>query len=466
MITDIIDVFNGINHSETIKKYYNSNKCKEKEKNIFITIIANTRTLDLKADNLQLGLSWFKALKSLVLKVKSKEEKKIEKQMLLEAAKIKNIITSIWKNSILPKWINYGDYLLYKIHKKKNDLSNLQLNNINTSSVIHDDKMSLLQKVELISKEVENNKILSEYDFFKLYNFGLPNFVRRNLWKILIGNPCNISEILYNSYMVQVESVNFDTIDMKYHEDVNEVFSCDYTINQMLVDIIKIKDMFLCELISRKLEQNVIMLQTYKIIRTFFLIRNDITYNKNIIPLTFIFLILGENEFNTFSNVFNLICGTNTIKYLLGDEQFIKSSTLFFNALIEKKIPNISKHFKKLEITTKLYLIPWLEEIFTCTLNFQILLRVLDLYLLNGDYILYQVGLTIIKIQEEVLLNSTISEVFKLLKRLPNTYKEEFVLENIKLFKDIREDYFSWNKENILGAQKQLFYEDIYKEEE
>jgi hypothetical protein len=266
--------------------------------------------------------------------------------------------------------------------------------------------------------------------------------------------------------MVQVESVNFDTIDMKYHEDVNEVFSCDYTINQMLVDIIKIKDMFLCELISRKLEQNVIMLQTYKIIRTFFLIRNDITYNKNIIPLTFIFLILGENEFNTFSNVFNLICGTNTIKYLLGDEQFIKSSTLFFNALIEKKIPNISKHFKKLEITTKLYLIPWLEEIFTCTLNFQILLRVLDLYLLNGDYILYQVGLTIIKIQEEVLLNSTISEVFKLLKRLPNTYKEEFVLENIKLFKDIREDYFSWNKENILGAQKQLFYEDIYKEEE
>ena len=208
------------------------------------------------------------------------------------------------------------------------------------------------------------------------------------------------------------------------------------------------------------------MLQTYKIIRAFFFIRNDITYNKNIIPLIFIFLILGENEFNTFLNIFNLICGTNSIKYLLGDEEYIKKCVLFFNELIKKKLPRVYEHFKKLEITTELYLIPWFEEIFTGTLSYKILCRVLDLYLLNGDYILYQVGLTIIKLQEEDLLNSTISEVFKLLKRLPNIYKEEYVLESIKEFKDIEKDYFSWNKENILGSQKQLLYQDFYKEEE
>ena len=298
-----------------------------------------------------------------------------------------------------------------------------------------------------------------------MYNLGLPYFVRRNIWKFLIGNSCNISQVLYNTFVDQVEIVNFDTIDIKYHEDVNEVFSCDYTINQMIIDIIKIKDLFLCELISKKLEQNVVMLQTYKIIRAFFFIRNDITYNKNIITLTFIFLILGENEFNTFSNVFNFIFCTNSIKYLLGDEQFIKSSVLFFNQLIKKKIPRVYEHFKKLEITTELYLIPWFEEIFTGTLSYKILLRVLDLYLLNGDYILYQVGITLIKIQEEDILNSTISEVFKVLRRLPNKYKEEFVLEYMKEYQDIKKEYFHWNKENILGAQKILLYQYIYKEE-
>ena len=113
MISDIIDVYNGINHSETIQKYINSKKNKENEKNNFITIISNTRQIDLKADNLQLALSWFKALKSLVLKLKNKEEKKIEKQIYINTARLNNKIEIIWKDSILPKWINYGDYLLF-----------------------------------------------------------------------------------------------------------------------------------------------------------------------------------------------------------------------------------------------------------------------------------------------------------------------------------------------------------------
>ena len=465
MISDIIDVFNGINHSENMQKYFNAHK--EKEKNNYITIISSTRQIDLKSDDLQTALSWFKALKSLIVKLKIIEEKKNEKKAYIKNTKLKNKIEMIWKNSILPKWVNYGEYLLFKMHEKKNDIYNLKYNeNINTSSQIIDEKISLSKKLEIIIKEIESNKILSGPDFFALYNLGLPFFVRRKVWKFLIGNPTNISKNLFDTYASQVETVNFDTIDMKYHEDINEVFSSDYIINQMLIDIIKIKDLFLCELIDRKIEQNVAMAQTYRIIRTFFFIRNDINYNKNLIPLIFIFLILGENEFNTFSNIFNLISGTNSIKYLLGDEQFIKKSVLFFNQLIEKRIPRVYEHFKKLEITTELYLIPWFEEIFTGTLNYKILLRVIDLYLLNGEYILYQIGLSIIKIQEEDILNSTISEIFKKLRRLPNIYKEEFFLEYIKEFQDIKEKYFAWNKENILGEQKQMLYQDFYEEEE
>ena len=466
MINDIINVFNGINHSEALQKYFNSNK--EKEKNNFITIVSSTRQIDLKADNLQSALSWFKALKSLVLKIKNKEEKKNEKQMYINTTKIKSKIENIWKNSILAKWGDYGDYLLFKVHEKKNDLYNLKLvdKNITSTTQINEEKITIVRRIELLSKEIDNKKKLSENDFFALYDLGLPFFVRRKIWKFLIGNPCNISQILYNSYITQVENVNFDVIDIKYHENVNEVFSCDYIINQMVVDIVKIKDLFLCELISKKLEQNLVMLETFKIIRVFFMIRNDLTYNKNIIPLIFIFLILGENEYNTFCNIFNLICGTNIIKYLLGDEQFIKSSVLFFNNLIKEKVPRVFEHFKKLEITTELYLIPWFEEIFTSTLNYTLLLRVLDLFLLNGDYILYQVGLAIINIQEEDILNSTISEIFKILRRFPYKYKEEGFMEYMNQFSYIKQKYFSWNKENILGEQKQLLYQDFYIEEE
>ena len=466
MISDIIDVFNGIDHSEIIQNYFRANK--EKEKNNFITIISKTRQIDLKADNLQSALAWFKALKSLVIKLKNKEEKKYEKQNVINNAKLKNKIGLIWKNSILPKWGEYGDYILFKNHEKKNDLFGLKFvhKNRNINNIINVEKISTSKKIELILKETENKKILSEHDFFILYNLGLPSFIRPKLWKFLIGNPSNISKKLYDSYVAEVEIVNFESIDTKYHEDINEVFSCDYIINQMIIDIIKIKDLFLCELLSSKTEQNKAMLNAYRITRTFFALRNDLTYNKNIIPLIFIFLILGEDEFSTFSNIYNLICGTNIIKYLLGDEHFIKNSILFFIELISQKAPRVWEHFKKLEITAELYLIPWFEEVFTSTLNYKILLRVLDLYLLNGDYFLYQVGLTIIKIQEEDILNSTISEVFRILRRLPNKYKEDFFLDYIKEFNDVKEKYFSWNKENILGEQKQLLFQDFYDEEE
>ena len=51
--------------------------------------------------------------------------------MYINNTKLKNRIENIWKNSILPKWGEYGDYLLFKTHEKKNDLHNLKLTDKN-----------------------------------------------------------------------------------------------------------------------------------------------------------------------------------------------------------------------------------------------------------------------------------------------------------------------------------------------
>jgi hypothetical protein len=70
-IKDINDIYNGIDIAElspSIKKYIKANPNEEKYLNNFISILYNNskESLDLKSDNLENTILWFKALKSLV----------------------------------------------------------------------------------------------------------------------------------------------------------------------------------------------------------------------------------------------------------------------------------------------------------------------------------------------------------------------------------------------------------------
>ena len=97
---------------------------------------------------------------------------------------------------------------------------------------------------------------------------------------------------------------------------------------------------------------------------------------------------------------------------------------------------------------------PWFEKLFTQAIDYNILLHVFDLYLVNGEYILFQTAITIIKLLEDDLLNLTISEVFKILKILPKKYTELDFFEKFKNYNGIKEEFITWNKNNVLSLQQ------------
>ena len=452
LITDIFDVFNGIEHSENIKKYIKSNPKEAKEKNNFITIISNRKQINLKSDSLQTSLLWYKALKSLVLKTKNENMKKNSKALNEQNTQFKLQLEELWKDFILPKWNIYGNYILMKL-KKKNKIK------------INKEEDSPKKNIDSIIKDVESDKNLEYSEFFDFFYLGLPSFCRGTIWKLLIGNSCFITETLYENYLAQVEPQNFNDFDIKYHEDINTIFNREYNINQMITDVIKGKDIFLSELINLKIDQEKIMNETYSILRVFFLIRNDLVYKKSIVPLIYVFLMVDENEYNAFCNVYNLICNSDIIKLYIGDEDYINKNIIFFRDLVKKYLPKIHEHFTNLEIDHELYFIPWISEIFSSSMSFKLLLRVLDLYLLNGEYILFQIGLSILSVQEDDLLDLAISEIFKLLKRLSSKYKEDFFLEKMKSFDGVKDEYNKWKNENELGTQKLQLFQAIFNDD-
>jgi hypothetical protein len=451
LIADIIDVFNGIEHSETIKKYVKANPKESEEKNCFITIITNKRKMSLKSNSLETALIWYKALKSLVLKKKNENIKKYSKTLNEMNVQFKIQLEELWKDYILPKWNIYGNYILTKL-KKQNELQDKKDSNN-------------LKNIDAIIKEIENDKNLEYADFLQFFYLGLPTFCRGTIWKLLIGNPCSITEALYKNYLPNVENENFSTFDIQYHEDNNTIFNTEFNINQMITDIIKTKDFFLADLIKLKIEPNKIMGECYNILRIFFLMRSDLIYKKSIVPLIFVFLMVEEKEYHAFCNIYNLICNSDIIKFYIGNEDFIKKNMDLFSRLVKKYLPRIHEHFNNLEIAHELYFIPWICEIYSSSLSYKLLLRVLDLFLLNGTSILFQIGITFLAIQQNNLLDLTISEIFKLLKRLSSKFSEEAFLKKMKSFNSIKDDYNKWKNEDELGGQKLQLFQSIFNDD-
>ena len=456
-IKNIIDVYNGINHSHNanLLKYIKNNPSEEQFSGNFISLIfkSDKDQVDLMSDDLESALRWFKAFKSLILLQGNKRNKYAK---AYENA-IRRKTEETW-NNLLNKWNVYGKYLIMKLMERNRFIQKDEKQNSNSNSGFTNKEILMFLK-NINGKKLSKDKELDYNEFFKVYYFGLPNLIRNKIWQILIGNPCGILTNTYELVKKQVPKINFSELEIS---NTNKNYCQDYISNKIINEIIKSKDLFINneEEKSDNVDLNPTMNKIYNIARSFYVLRPDIPYNKSIISIIFLFLCIFDNESNTFCNVVNLIC-SNELKIFIGDENEIKNYCSFFNILLKKYLDKIEKHFTKLEIVPQLYIVPWFEELFTRTLCVKLSCHVFDLFLIYGEVILYQTSLAIIKMLEEELLNLTVSEVFKALERFPENISEVEFISNIKKYSCIKKEFFDWKLTNELGIQKTDLFEII-----
>ena len=471
-IIDINEVYNGIDiaeHSSLIKKYIKANPNEEKLCNTFISIsyCNNKESLNLKCDNVELTLLWFKALKSLVNLKNSEEFSKKSPQTDEEQKEREKTIIEIWQH-ILQKWDKYGNYLILKINEKSNFFSYLsnEYKQSTKNELLEEKKSNTIRyinnfldnlKSSMLKKDIEDN------EFYFLCNLGFPTTLRKKFWRIIIGNPCFLTENLYNSIKNKITDlqINFSDLEKKYDINKNnKLYSKDEKINQMIIDIIISKHFFIDD-IKQKDKQYKLMLSVYKIARIFFSFRSDIPYNKLYIDILYLFLLVEDNEENVFIMFTNFILTNSFLKLLIGNETLRKEINekyiLLFNYLIKTKLPNIESHLTQMEIIPDLYFIPWMDDLYIKVLNIKILFQIFDLYILNGEYILFQTGLAILKILEDELTNMTISQVLVLLKRLPDKYQKDKFFEVFNSINGVKNDYVDFKRNNEIYYQKSIF---------
>ena len=64
----------------------------------------------------------------------------------------------------------------------------------------------------------------------------------------------------------------------------------------------------------------------------------------------------------------------------------MKNELKFFEFLIEKYLPLIHMHFKELQFNANIFFYKWIEFLFLKTFNYKLCLRILDNFLIKGQY--------------------------------------------------------------------------------
>ena len=448
-LQDISNIYIGINSSKLFEKF---NIPLSDDQQCMSIFCENNKILALQNDNEATTKAWYYALNYLInhnkISGKGQQILNIEDRKYYDS-ELDMKTSQLWRNDFLINWKYYRKYLEQNYNRK--ELNKIKENNSSGKIEINDE----------ITGD-ENIEIYDKNKFFEFWELGLPKFIRKKLWPIIIGNRAGITENLVEYYSKYTENLDFKQLNVLYldylknKKDMDEIkFSDEILMNQILNDVLKIINIkYSIEIINMQLTPEEAALYLFKIIRIFNLYRQDIIYTKEIAYISIIFLLNSENYFQALVNMINFVIDSPGIKFIQKNEDFINIRISFFKDLLSRHFPRLNKHLIKLEITPELYFNKWISSFFIKTFPYDVLLKLWDNYIVKGEVFLFEIALTILKIQENNLLGFTYGNILSNLRKINFKTKKEEEKFFKTLYKCDLSDEYEYIEETELGYEK------------
>lgn len=94
----------------------------------------------------------------------------------------------------------------------------------------------------------------------------------------------------------------------------------------------------------------------------------------------------------------------------------LKESFYIHEQLLKKYLPKLYTHLQKEGIIPEVYCTNWYMTMFVVYFPIEVVVRIWDVYLVEGRKTIFRLSLAIMKINEEALLKGDISESFSIFK--------------------------------------------------
>ena len=339
-------------------------------------------------------------------------------------------ISKIWQQEIIPNWTIYRKYLLDK------NKENYFTKKVETNKKRMNKYLNIEENIKIINS---NNK-----EIFYLWSLGLPVWLRKYLWNIVIGNELYISEKLFEGYTKGILSESI-------------INNKDYLINYLKDHINHYYKKYENFIITER--KNNFKTDIYLIVRTFCNYRQDILYKKDITLIASIIYLNSDNNYDAFRLFCNLIIPSCLFNFIQKDISTIKNYYEFFEQLMRKYTPLLYNYIQSQNFSFYKIFYKWTKNLFLEVFPYNINLTIFDNFIIRGKIFIFQVALAILIINQKELIKYDIIKLNRFLK------KSEFNIDEYTLFEqidklDIRKEYEEFFDIYELGKEKiELFQE-------
>ena len=341
--------------------------------------------------------------------------------------------------------------------------------------------------------KMKNNKNIKKY-FYE----GIPNSTRGKVWGLCIGNKFSITKEYYDieaNKSIQLliklnknknKKIN-NNINNNNNNNINNYNSNNLNKKDPNINSIESENSSSMSLVTKKLytkyikqtldkeksinlidldiERTFSSLGVFKhesqlgnnlreILRIFVVARPDIGYVQGLSYIAGT-LLLEMDKFASFVCFMNIILSPNILPFYRLDEVNIKKRLDLFNEIFKLNLPKVYLHFQENEVFPEHYLLEWFMTLFTRNLNIELALRIWDIYMIEGIYVLYKTAIVIFSLDEKKILNMDFAEIMNFLKNLDkNNYDEDkFVeeLNKVKLYDKIMNKIQQLNEEYLIN---------------
>ena len=427
----------------------------KKFENFFTIELDDNQTYEFYHHSQSNPKSWVNCINYLIQKKKGKQIQSNDTILSKED------ISNIWKNQIIPNWPTYRKYLLDK------NKQNYFTKKVETNKKKMNKYLPLEENINIL--EANHQEILY------LWTLGLPSWLRKYLWNIVIGNELDISQKLFlgyaNGIFNESESNKLNNINNKNFINGIPIYNSNQALEsknsendkEKLINDLKDHINFY----YKKYEENIksenkvnnFKTDIYLIVRCFCNYRQDILYTKEITELSTIIYLNTDNNFDAFRILCNFIIPSYLFNFIQNDVSSLKNYYEFFEKLMQKYTPLLFNYINRLNNSLFFVFYSWTKNLFLKVFPYNISLVIFDNFIIKGKIFIFQVALAILIINQKELINYDINELLLFLKGAQFNIDENLLFEQIDKL-DIRKEYEDFFDIYELGKEKiELFQE-------
>lgn len=263
------------------------------------------------------------------------------------------------------------------------------------------------------------NSILPNFDALKntkkvqdLWWAGLPPSIRGKVWKLGIANDLDISP---DEFDLCIRIINRDGL-IEAKDD--PIFAIKLDVSRTFSNLGVFQE-------GGPLHDSLqALLSAYAVYR------KDIGYVQGMSFLGAVLILNMEPEdaFVCFVNLLNKPC--HRAAFTLNQKQMDVYYRVFSSALAHE-IPKIHVHFCAAGLSPDLYLLDWLYTVFAKAMPLDVVCRIWDVYVRDGDEFLFRTALGILRMFQNELLDMDFVRCSQFLTKLPDNLEASVLFDNI-----------------------------------